>query len=96
MNNKLTVGGIFYDFKKAFNCVSHNILLSRLEFNGIVGKFNAFIKSYLKERCQGVLIYNRNTHNNPYSRWQKVKHGAPQGSILGPLFFLFYINDCLK
>jgi len=50
MNCKLTVGGIFCDVEKTFSCVSHNILLSRLEFNGIAGKFNAFIKSYLKER----------------------------------------------
>jgi len=96
MNDKLTVGGIFCDLEKAFHCVTHNILLSRLEFNGIVDKFNTFIKPYLKERYQGVLIYNSNTHNSPFCRWQKVKHGVPQGSILGPLFFLFYINDCLK
>lgn len=84
---------MFCDLEKAFDSVTHSILLSKLVFYGIVGKLNAFIISYLKKRYQGVLIDNRNTHNSPYSRWQKVKYGVPQVSILGPLFFLFYIID---
>ena len=58
---------------------------------GIVGKFNALIKSYLTERYQRVIIQNNS--RNSYSEWEIVKHGVPQGSILGPLFFLLFIND---
>jgi hypothetical protein len=47
LNNKVTIGGIFCDFERAFLCVSHNTLWSELEFCGIIGKFNILIKSYL-------------------------------------------------
>jgi hypothetical protein len=47
MNNKLTVGGIVCDLEKAFDCVNHDIFLSEQEFNGVVGKFNTLITSYL-------------------------------------------------
>jgi hypothetical protein len=77
INNKLNFGGIFCDLGKSFDCVSHNILLSKLEFCGIIG----IDKILPKKRCQRVLIYDRNTHenthNNTSSRWQKVKHGVP-------------------
>jgi hypothetical protein len=56
--NKILVGGIFCDLKKAFDCVNHDILLSKLEFYGIVGKAYALLKSYLKDRYQRVLIDN--------------------------------------
>jgi hypothetical protein len=89
MNNKLAVGVIFRDLEKGFDCVNCNSLLSKLEFYGIVGKFNSLIKSCLKERYQRVMIDNRNTHNSISSGWEKVMHGVPQGSILAPLFFFF-------
>jgi hypothetical protein len=92
MNNNQIVGGIFCDLKKAFDCVNHKILLEKLEFYGVEGKFKILIESYLTGRYQQVALDNI-TDNNSSSKWEVIKCGVPQGSILGPLFFLIYIND---
>jgi len=92
MNIKHTVGGIFCDLSKAFDCVNHRILLKKLERYGIRGTFGALIKSYLTERYQRVALKDKaNTVN--CSNWELLKHEIPLGSIMGPLFFLLYIND---
>ena len=88
---KLIVRGIFCDLSKAFDCVNHRILLSKLDHYGIRGTFKALIDSYLKERYQRMTTTEKT--NLHYSDWELVKHGAPQGSILSPLLFLLYIND---
>lgn len=92
MNNKLMVGGLFCDLQKAFDCVNHKILLEKLIFYGIEGKFKSLIESYLMDRYQRVVIGNK-FDSRSFSEWEVIKCGVPQGSILGPLFFLFYIND---
>jgi hypothetical protein len=84
------VGGLFCDLAKAFRCVSHDVMLAKFEFYGINGKVGELIKSYMKDRHQRTLISNN--HSKYSSDWQKVKQGVPQGSTLGPLFFLLYIN----
>ena len=86
------VGGIFFYLTNAFDYVNHNILLSKLQFYGITGTASNLIKSYWIDRYQRVPIKNTYSKNH-FSQWEKVKHGVPQGSILGPLFFLLYNND---
>jgi len=95
MNNNLKIGGILCDLQKAFDYVNHKILLDKLEFYGIEGKFKTLIKSYLTCRYQKV-IPNNNANTNSSSKCELIKNGAPRGSILGRLFFLLYINDLPK
>jgi hypothetical protein len=67
MNNSHIVGGIFCDLQKAFDCVNHKILLEKLEFYGVVGKFKTLIESYLTDRYQRVALGNI-TNNNSFSK----------------------------
>jgi hypothetical protein len=80
---------------KRLHCVNHKILLDKLEFYGIEGKFKTLIESYLTGRHQRVALGNITDSNNS-SKWEVIKCGEPQGSILGPLLFLCYINDLPK
>ena len=82
--------GIFIDFKKAFDTVNHGILITKLEHNGIRGQPLNLIINYLEKRQQYVAF------RGAESTQREIRVGVPQGSILGPLFFLIYVNDMAR
>lgn len=90
LENKQLCIGVFVDFSKAFDRLNHQILLEKLELYGIRGIASALLKSYLEHRLQCVAI------GKNLSTLQQITTGVPQGSILGPLLFILYVNDIIS
>ena len=83
----------FLDLKKAFDTIDHEILIEKLNMYGVKRHSLGLLESYITNRSQKCFINGTLSHSKP------IKCGIPQGSILGPLFFLVYINDlpnCLE
>ena len=92
------VGGTFVTLKKAFDSVSHDILLSKLTQYGATHNAKLLFESHLSDRHQRVQITISNLNQNTctFSKWAKVRYDVPLESVLGLLLYLLYINDLLK
>ena len=87
LDNNHVCGMVLVDYRKAFDMVDHKLLLRKLELYGIANRELAWCHSYLLDRKQVVRV------NGGESSEALMLHGVPQGSILGPLFFILFIND---
>ena len=75
------------DFKKAFDTVNHNILLTKLQHYGLKENANNWLRSFLMDRKQYTSVTGKDSNS------QEITHGVPQGSVLGHLLFIIFIND---
>ena len=87
LDNHMEIGAVFFDFRKAFDTVPHRLLMAKLHNLGLDPHIITWIHNYLAERYQRVVL------NGECSQVSHASSGVPQGSILGPLLFLIYIDD---
>ena len=74
----------FFDLEEAFNAVNHKIFLQKLEYHGIKGKAKDWFSSFIQNRQESTSIN---------SEFNKISHGVPKGSVLGPLYVSLYLNN---
>ena len=87
LDNNFIVGSVLMHLSKAFDCIPHDLIIAKLHAYGFDENALVLVYSYLKKRKQSVRI------NNVYSSFQEIVSGVPQGSVLGPILFNFYISD---
>ena len=87
IDSKQHCAGVFIDLKTAFDTVNHKRLVEKLSYYGVRGIANTWLENYLMNRKQYVVV------GNQASSMQYIKCGVPQGSVLGPVLFLLFIND---
>jgi hypothetical protein len=94
LDSSQSTAGVFCDLSNAFDCVNYNILISKLQHYKFSKLAMSWVNSYLSNRQQRTIILKNNSKF--ISEWQNIECGVPQGSILGPLLFLIYVNDIPK